>query len=68
MAPFITVDGKSYERESLSPEAQARIEFIQFCDKRIVELQAELAAMQTARNAYFKELQELLPVPEDVRQ
>ncbi|WP_028572309.1 DUF6447 family protein [Desulfonatronum lacustre] len=65
---FVTIGGKSYERESLSPKTLAQIESIQFCDKRITELQAELAAFQTARNAYYKELRELLPIVEDVRQ
>lgn len=58
----ITIDGKNYELDSLSNEAKAQLASIQFVDAELARLQAQAAALQTARNAYAKALQELLPV------
>lgn len=58
--PMITIDGKEYDTDSLSDEAKAQLGSIQFVDRKIAELKAEVAAMQTARNAYGKALTELL--------
>ncbi len=57
---MITIDNKEYDTESLSDEAKAQLGSIQFVDRKIAELKAEVAAMQTARNAYGKALTELL--------
>ena len=56
----VTVDNKEYEFESLSDETKAQFVSLQFTDQEITQLQARLAAMQTARNAYAQALGNLL--------
>lgn len=56
----ITIDNKEYEIESLSEEAKAQIASLQYVDSELIRLQAQLAAMQTARNAYANALNGLL--------
>ena len=58
--PMITIDNKQYDTDTMSDEAKAQLGSIQFVDRKIAELKAEVAAMQTARNAYGKALTELL--------
>ena len=60
--PIFKIDNKEYELDSLSNEAKAQLGSIQFVDSEIARLQAQLAAMQTARNTYGKALSSLLPV------
>jgi len=60
----ITIDGKEYDREKLSPEALAHLASLQVTDQKIANLQAELAIFQTARRAYGRELMSLLPKTE----
>ena len=60
--PTIKVDNNEYDVDSLSNEAKAQLGSIQFVDNEIARLQAQLAAMQTARNTYGKALSSLLPV------
>ena len=57
----ITIDNLEYDTESLSPEALAQLQSIQFVDSEVAQLNARIAAMNTARNAYAAALQELLP-------
>lgn len=56
----INIDNKDYEIESLSDDARAQLTSLQYVDAEIVRLQAQLAAMQTARNAYASALNTLL--------
>jgi hypothetical protein len=56
----ITIDNKDYEIESLSEDARAQLASLQYVDAELVRLQAQLAAMQTARNAYASALNGLL--------
>ena len=56
----VTIDNVAYDTESLSPEALAQLQSIQFVDSEIAGLNARVAAMNTARNAYAAALQELL--------
>lgn len=58
--PNVTIDGKEYDLESLSDEAKNQLTSIQFVDRKIAELQAELAVCQTARNTYAKTLSDML--------
>jgi hypothetical protein len=58
--PNVTIDGKEYDLESLSEEAKNQLTSIQFVDRKIAELQAELAVCQTARNTYAKTLSDML--------
>ena len=57
----ITIDGQEYDSETLSDEAKSQLISIQVVDKKIADLNTEVAIMQTARNAYAKALNELLP-------
>lgn len=56
----ITIDNKDYEIESLSEDARAQLASLQYVDAELARLQAQLAAMQTARNAYASALNGLL--------
>ena len=58
----LNLDGRSFEIDTLSDAAKAQIASIQFVDGEIARLQAQLAAMQTARNAYVEALRAALPV------
>lgn len=57
----IAIDNKEYKLDDLSDDAKAQIGSIQVVDKKIADLNAELAIMQTARNAYAQALTSLLP-------
>lgn len=57
----ITIDNKEYELDSLSNEAKAQLASIQFVDAELARLQAQAAALQTARMAYAQALREALP-------
>ena len=61
----IKIDNIDYDTDKLSDEANAQLASIQFCDQELQRLQAQAAAIQTARMAYAKALQSALPsVPE----
>lgn len=57
----ITIDNVAYDTDSLSPEAIAQLQSIQFVDAELAQLNGRIAAMNTARNAYASALQDLLP-------
>lgn len=59
--PTIKINGKDYDTEKLSKEAKQQLASIKLTDQEIARLQVQLAIAQTARNAYAKELQSLLP-------
>ena len=59
--PKTNIDDNEYDTDALSPEAMAQFVSLQAVDRRIASLQQELAIMQTARNAYGRALQEVLP-------
>ena len=56
----ITIDNKDYDIDTLSDEAKAQLIRLQFCDQELARLQAQAAALQTARIAYAKALNEAL--------
>ena len=58
--PNITIDGKEYDTDQLSDEARNQLVSIQFADRKIQELKLELAAFQTARNAYARAVTDML--------
>ena len=60
--PIIKIDNVEYDFDTLSDDAKARLASIQFVDQELVRLQAQVAAMQNARNAYVKALKAALPV------
>ena len=59
--PIIKIDNIDYDTDKLSDEAKAQLASIQFCDQELQRLQAQAAAIQTARMAYSKALQSALP-------
>ncbi len=60
--PTIKIDGKDYDLDKLSTEAKSQLASIQFVDAELARIQAQVAALQTARMAYAKALQAALPV------
>jgi hypothetical protein len=56
----LTIDNKVYDIDKLSPEAKAKLESARFCDKKIEQLEAELAITRTARVAYLQAMAALL--------
>ena len=58
----ITIDNKDYDLDTFSDEAKAQLISFRFVENEIGRLQAQLAAMQTARIAYAKALSAALPV------
>lgn len=48
----ITIDGTDYDADTLNDEVKAQLLSLQAVDRRIANLQEELAILQTARNAY----------------
>ena len=64
----VTIDNQEYEFEALSEEIKAQFVSLQFTDQEIAQLQARLAAMQTARNAYAQALSSLLAEKDSVIQ
>ena len=57
----IKIDGVDYDSDMFSQEALDQLSALQFVDSRITQLQSEIAALQTARNAYGQALADLLP-------
>ena len=60
--PTIKIDNQDYDLDTLSIEAKAQLQSLQFVDSELARLQAQAAVLQTARMAYSKALQEALPV------
>ena len=57
----IKIDNMLYDIDTLSAEAKAQLQSLQFCDAELARLQAQAAVLQTARMAYSKALQAALP-------
>ena len=60
----IKIDDKEYKFSDLSEDARAQLLSLQATDAKISELQRDMAIAQTARMAYARALNELLPQPE----
>jgi hypothetical protein len=58
--PNIKINNVEYDTASLSSEAKTQLASVQFCDQELARLQAQAAAIQTARMAYAKALQAAL--------
>jgi hypothetical protein len=58
---IIKIDNVEYDTTIFSDDAKAQLVSLQFCDQELARLQAQAAALQTARNAYAKALQASLP-------
>ncbi len=59
--PTIKIDNADYDTDKLTDEAKAQLVSLQFCDQELARLNAQAAALQTARMAYAKALQAALP-------
>ena len=58
--PITKIDDKDYDTETLSDEAKAQLQSLQFADQELAKLQAQAAVLQTARMAYAKALNDAL--------
>ena len=58
----LNIDNKEYDLDSLSEECKAQLTSIQFVEQELARLQAQAAALQTAKAAYLQALQKSLPV------
>lgn len=54
--PKITVDGIEYNTEDLSDNGKAQLASLQFLEVQMSKLRNEIAAFQTAKNAYISAL------------
>lgn len=52
----LTVDGKDYDPETISDNAKNLIRNVQFVDQELNRLRMQVAAIQTARQAYVSSL------------
>ena len=58
----LKIDSKEYDLDTLSDVCKAQLASIQFVEQELASLQAQAAALQTAKNAYLQALQKSLPV------
>ena len=56
----IKIDDKEYLVENMNDEQKALVQAIKFCDVKTMEVQNQLAALKTARQAYVNDLGERL--------
>ena len=56
MSNTISIDGTEYELENMSDEEKSLVSAINFCDVTTQEVQNQLAALKTARQAYVNDL------------
>ena len=62
----VNIDGTEYELDDLSDVAKGNLASMQLADQKIAQLQSEIAIVQTARNAYARELAKAIePSDED---
>jgi|TARA_R110000851_G_scaffold226461_3_gene379142 hypothetical protein len=54
--PAITIDGTEYIIDQLSDEHRNIVNHIQVADKKVTDLQTEIAIMTTGRQAYINQL------------
>ena len=52
----ITIDDKEYKIDNMSDEEKSLVQAMNYCDAKINETQNQLAALQTARQAYVNDL------------
>ena len=57
----IKIDEKEYELDLLSSQAKEQLLSLQFVEAELQRLTAQIAVLQTARNAYSNALKEALP-------
>ena len=57
----VTIDGKEYEVDDMSDELKSELGMLADVDRRLRENDGEKAILQTAKNAYSRRVEELLP-------
>ena len=60
MTDKVKIDGKEYQLASLGEETKAHLASIQAVDRRLKDLQEQIAILQTARAGYTNGLKGLL--------
>ena len=58
---LVAIHNNDYDLETLPDSVKAQLTSLQVTDQEIQRLNIQLAIAQTARNAYAKALQEMLP-------
>ncbi len=58
--PAVTINGKEYQTENLSENAQNQLVSLAFVQNEIKRLEAQIAVYKTASMAYTKALKEKL--------
>ncbi len=61
--PTVTIDNREYDLDTLSEDARAQLQSLQFVNAELARLQAQAAVLQTARSAYSQALKKALPSP-----
>ncbi|MDO9277494.1 MAG: DUF6447 family protein [Polaromonas sp.] len=61
----IKIDNMDYDIDTLSAEAKAQLQSLQYCDSELARLQAQAAVLQTARMAYSTALKAALPATKE---
>lgn len=64
MAKF-TLGGKEFDTDNMSEEAKGHYQAIQVCEAKIMDYNAQISILQTARNAYGEKLLELMDKQND---
>ena len=59
----VTIDGVDYDSETMSQESRQQLEMLIMTEQKIRQLQAEVAIVQTARQAYANALKASLVAP-----
>jgi hypothetical protein len=52
----VSIDGVEYDTEIMSQESRQQLEMLALTEQKVKQLQAEVAMMQTARQAYANAL------------
>jgi hypothetical protein len=60
--PILKLDNKEYDLDTLTDECKAQLASIQFVEQELARLQAQTAALQTAKSAYTQALKASLPI------
>ena len=58
--PTITIEDKEYKIADLSEEAKAQLASMNFAESELRRMQAQIALVTTARNAYRKAVVEIV--------
>ena len=56
----VTIDGTDYDLDEMSDNSKAQLESLVAVDKKIGDIQQDLAILQTARNAYAVALRDAI--------